>query len=35
MIHVAILAVWIVLIISGLISLLRALLKIWCDPEQR
>jgi len=31
---VAFLAVWFVLIVLGLISLLRTLLNIWCDQEQ-
>lgn len=34
MASVAFLAVWFVLNVSGLISLLRTLLNIWCDQEQ-
>jgi len=34
MVSVAFLAVWFVLIVLGLISLLRTLLNIWCDQEQ-
>ena len=34
MVNVALLAVLFVLIVSGLISLSRALLNIWCGPEQ-
>ena len=30
----AFLAVWLVVILSGLINLLRTLLNIWCGPEQ-
>jgi len=34
MVSAAFLAVWFVLIVLGLISLLRTLLNIWCDQEQ-
>lgn len=35
MASVALLAVLFVLIVSGLIGLSRALLNIWCGPEQQ